>query len=122
MKKDSGEEVERSYYALDISSLKELEEGPKETVRVLRVMHCTQLASLEGAEAFPQLLELNCASNQILEIGHVFHLKALLKLNLSCNNISTVPDLSSLTALEELVLSHNRIASLEGLAHVSFWL
>jgi Leucine-rich repeat (LRR) protein len=118
MKNESGEETERSYYALDISTLKEIEEGPTEGVRVLRIMHCTQLTSLEGAGDFRQLVELNCASNQLTEIGHIFHLTSLLKLNLSCNNISAVPDLSGLSALEELVLSHNRISNIEGFSHV----
>jgi len=113
-----GSEV--SHYALDITSLSELEETQKKDIKILKVMHCNQLTSLNGADAFPNLIELNCSSNQIHVVDHVFGLKKLVVLDLSCNNISSVPDLSTLSSLESLNLSHNRITDLQGLSHVNY--
>jgi len=118
---DTLTDSELSYYALNITSLGELEVMRKESIKTLRVMHCDQLTSLLGADSFPNLLELNCSSNQISEIKNLFYLKRLITLNLSCNDISSVPDLSPLISLEVLNLSHNRVTQLAGFALVVFF-
>jgi len=111
---------ELSFYALDISSISELDVLHKENVKILRIMHCNNLVSLSGIENYQNLTELNCSSNSLNTISHIFSLKQLTTLNLSCNNIAIVPDLSSMISLEILNLSHNRISDLSGFINVFF--
>lgn len=53
----------------------------------LRVMHCTQLSSLQGAGHFHSLTELNASSNNILSMAGLEKLTKLRTLTLSCNRI-----------------------------------
>ena len=100
------------YRHKDLSTLEGIEAYPK-----LVTLDCSfsKLTSLAGLKYFPQLKTLQCSNNQLTSFVGIENCPKLIRLNYSYNRLTSLEGLDKCPQLQDLNCSYNRLSSLAGI-------